>query len=120
MLAMVTVHGLWRWVVLVAALLAIAGSKIAPDSGSGEWGGRTGLFYSVALDLQVLIGLVLWVLEAGWRLNPFFAYIHPVTMLLALSVAHAGRGRQKSTGALSAGFWFYIASVGLVLLGIPR
>lgn len=115
---LIAAHGLMRWIVLIGAVAALAGARLAGDRGLDGWGGRAGLFYTVALDVQVLIGLLIWVLEPGWRLNAFFAYVHPATMVLALLVAHFGRARQKRAVPAS-GFWAFAASLALVVAGIP-
>lgn len=118
MFALVMLHSIVRWLVLAGALLALVGAWVAADSGSDGWGGKAGLLFTVLLDVQVLIGLIIWVLESGWKLNAFFAYVHPVAMVLALLVAHFGRTRQKRT-VPAAGFWPFLASLALVVAGIP-
>jgi len=119
MQVLVMVHGIWRWVVLLTALLAIVGARIPSDSGQSGFGSKAGLWYMMAIDLQVLFGMSLWLLEKGWLLNAFYAYIHPLTMLAALLVAHGGRKAQKRANAQAAGFWPFVVSLVLVLLGIP-
>lgn len=119
MQSLVMAHGIWRWVVLLTALLAIVGSRLPADRGQGAFGGKAGLWYMIAIDLQVLLGLSLWVLEKGWLLNAFFAFIHPLTMIVALLVAHAGRRAQKRGNSPAVGFWPFSVSLVLVLLGIP-
>jgi len=118
MFGLILAHSVMRWVVLVGAVAALVGARLAGDRGQEGWGGRTGFLYTLALDVQVLIGLVIWTLETGWRLNAFFAFIHPVTMVLAMLVAHFGRRRQVRS-VPAAGFWAYAASLGLVLAAIP-
>lgn len=115
----VTIHSLWRWIVLLAAVLAIAGGVSARGGRPSGWASRTGLFYTIAIAIQVLLGLIVWVGGAYWAANVFLAFIHPITMLLALGVAHMGRGRERKAGA-GAGLWAYVLSLLLLLLGIPR
>lgn len=119
----VMAHSIWRWVVLVAAVVAIVGAFMGRSGNAPSWSGKSGRFYSIALDLQVLIGLIIWVGYSGWGMGAFFGYIHPIVMLVALSIAHMGRGKEKK--ALAAGktegvaLWSYVASLALILGFIP-
>lgn len=119
MQVLLMVHGLWRWVVLLTAVMAIVGSRVSADGGQNAFGDRAGLYYMMTIDVQVLVGMILWAMEKGWLLNAFYAYVHPVTMLAALLVAHLGRRMQKRANRLSSGLWPFLASLVLVLLGIP-
>lgn len=111
-------HSHWRWIVLLAAVLALVGSVVGRSNSRAGWASKMGLFYTIALDLQVLFGLILYVMEGAWSANAFIAYVHPVVMLAALGVAHVGRGRDRRTGA-GAGLLFYLISIVLVVLAIP-
>ena len=115
---LVMAHSIVRWLILVAAVLALVGARVAGDARGQGWGGVAGQIYTILLDVQVLIGLILWVAVSGWKHNAFFAFIHPVAMVLALVVAHFGRNRQKKT-VPSAGFWPYLVSLALVIAAIP-
>lgn len=120
---LVTVHGIWRWAVLVAALLALVGAAVARRGNAPGWAARSGLIYTITLDMQVLIGLLVWVGQGWWAGNAFYAFVHPLLMLLALGVAHMGRKREKRALAAGkpggGGLFAYAASLALVLLGIP-
>lgn len=120
---LVTIHGIWRWFVLAAALLALVGAVLSRNGNAPGWAARGGLFYTIAIDIQVLIGLVIYVANSWWAGNVFYAYIHPIMMLLALGVAHMGRGREKRAMAAGqpggSGLFAYIASLALLVLGVP-
>lgn len=118
---LVMIHSLWRWLVLGAAILAIIGAAVKPTSGAKGWNGRVGLIYTVSVDIQVLIGLILWVLSSGWALDPFFAFVHPLFMLLALGLAHMGRKQQKRSLDLGkpGGLLPLVGSLLLILAAIP-
>ncbi|MCC6175051.1 MAG: hypothetical protein IT305_07085 [Chloroflexi bacterium] len=118
-------HGIWRWVVLIAAVVSLIGAF-------ATWFGalpltmsvrRIGLPYIIALDIQVVIGIILWVGESWYSRSGFFAIEHPATMILALIVAHAGQGlirRSKSvTGQARTLAIAYLISLLLVIIGIP-
>lgn len=83
---------------------------------------RAGKFYSIALDVQVLLGLIIWVGRSRWVGDAFFAFIHPLTMILALGMAHMGTGRERraqAEGSGGAGLIPYLASILLLAIGIP-
>jgi hypothetical protein len=92
--------------VLLAAGLAIALSALAAF-GSRPWDNladRLSFFFTIALDVQVLIGVVVWVLNQAWTRDAFIGFIHPVLMLAAVAVAHVV---------------FFVVSLVMVVLAIP-
>ncbi len=132
-------HGLFRWIVLAAALVAIFVSF------SG-WGGtkpagtnlrRFSIIFVIAMDLELLVGLLLFfgaspitraaLTNLGEAMKQqesrFFTVEHTVLMLLAVVCAHVGgalsrKGRtdlMKYRGAAMA----YTLSLLLILSGIP-
>ncbi|MEW8979000.1 MAG: hypothetical protein AB2385_11375 [Symbiobacterium sp.] len=115
---LVMAHSLVRWLVLVAAIVALVGARVASGRDASGWGSKAGLVYSVVLDVQVLLGLIMWLWKSAWRWHAFFAFIHPGTMILAMLVAHLGQRLQKR-GKPAAGFWLYLASLVLVIAAIP-
>lgn len=123
---LVTLHGVWRWVVLLAFVVAIVASLLKWRRGA-EWRAadrRWPLLATVALDIQVLLGIVIWVGQARWAGNhPFFTTVlHPIIMLVALAVAHITMSRSRSLRgparhrAVALGL---LAVLVLVILGIP-
>lgn len=106
-------HSWLRWLVLAAGLFALVRSL-------GGWGGRrgwtqaddgAGRLFTISLDLQVLIGLLLYFilspLMAGVREHigeamrndamRYWLVEHPFGMLVALVLAHVGRARIRKT-----------------------
>lgn len=116
---LVMIHSIWRWVVLVMAILAIVGVSSVRSSKPARWAVVSGLLYTVALDIQVLIGLTLWLSKSAWSANPFIAFIHPLTMLVGLGVAHMARGRSKKGAATGTVIGLYVASLAILALAIP-
>jgi len=116
-----TLHAYWRWLVLLAALVAVASAFRGRRGGAAE---RSGLLFTLSLDLQVLLGLILWVGRAEWTSNVFLAVLHPLAMLIAVALAHVGRSRAKRAAAQgtpgAAAGWLYIASLVVIALFIPR
>lgn len=128
--ALVSFHSFWRYPVLIAAVLALVVSL-------GAWLGptaqrtvlqpvvrRAASLYIIVLDLQVLVGIVLWI-GKGWYAMPgtFFRAEHPATMLLAMIAAHVGlvmaKRNRLPTGAARAVAIGVVVSFVLVLVGIP-
>jgi hypothetical protein len=116
-------HGLFRWVVLVAAVVAIfvafsgwSGTK--PPSANLR---RFSVLFVIAMDIELLVGLLLY-LGASSTLRAALAS-HTVLMILAVMCAHVGgalsrKGRtdqMKYRGAALA----YTISLLVMLVGIP-
>ena len=137
--AALTFHSLLRWVVLLAGLLAVA-RACAGWTGRRPWtaaDNRAGIWFTAALDLQLLAGLLLHLVlspvtqmafeniaatmgNAGLR---FWSVEHPFGMVIALVLAHVGRVRiRKATTDASrhriAAIFFVIAMV-VILLSSP-
>ena len=105
------VHSWVRWVVLAACLLALF-RAVAGVSGGRPWtkaDANAGLWLTGSLDLQLLIGLLLYAVlspvtaeafndfGAAMR-NPqlrFFAVEHLTGMIAAVALAHVGRVRIR-------------------------
>lgn len=119
-------HSIFRWVVLLAAFGAIALSVMSAV-GSRPWDSlsdRLSLAFTVAMDVQLLIGLTLWVAEERWRIgDTFLTWLHPLLMVAAVGLAHVGRVRadraegDKARGTVAA--IFFGASLLVVLVAIP-
>jgi hypothetical protein len=137
--AFLGVHSYLRWVVIIAGLLVIA-RAIMGIAGRRVWspGDTTGVkVFSIALDVQFLIGLLLYVwlspfirdawadIGATMRNAPlrFFAVEHLIGMLIGLALAHVGKSKiakaadaaQKHKLAL---IFFSLAMV-VIMLSIP-
>ena len=131
-------HSILRWVVLLAALgavgLGIAGWRGRP------WGSHdriVGRAFVGALDLQILIGLVLYVglspiVGAAFsnigeamrdRMLRFFLVEHLIGMIVAAALAHVGAVRIKKASDdrqrhRTAAVFFGLSLV-VILLSIP-
>lgn len=54
------------------------------------------VFVAIALDVQVLLGILRYALDGFWSDRAEIAYIHPVLALAALAVAHVFLRRARS------------------------
>lgn len=87
-------------VVLISAFAAFGRAKDAREFTPGPY-----VFAVVLLDVQVLLGLVLYGAGGYWgdEFGPEQAYVHPTLALLGLIVAHAflrrARGHQMAVDA---------------------
>ncbi len=131
-------HSLLRWIVILACLWALIrmwGGLI----GKREWAKAdklSGLAFSSALNLQVVLGLILYAVSpltqaalGNFRAaikEPavrFFVLEHPVTMILAAVIAQVGYSMAKGAAAdrskfLRGGIAYLVAAI-LVLASIP-
>src|ERR1035437_3124453 len=131
-------HSYVRWVVLLAGLVALA-RMAAGWMSSRSWtpsDHRAGLFFTVALDIQLLLGVSLYAVSplirkamsdmATAMRTPdvrFFVADHPATMLVALVLAHVGsvaaRKAPTDGAKVRRGAVFFALSLALILWGIP-
>lgn len=132
-------HNLTRWLIILAGILALVtmfgGLGGGRRFGPGER--RAGLIYTIVLDVQLLIGLVLYGISPfmqGLMQNMsgamsdsrarFFLVEHAVLMVLAIVAAHLGSAlsRKESlpdrTRFMRAAI-FYTISLVLVFAAIP-
>jgi len=88
-------HGLIRWVVLLAGALGVL--AVWRQSGSARSGGILTSIFLALLDLQLLLGVLLLVLDSESRGG---AWPHVGVMAGAIILAHVLRVRsKKSDGA---------------------
>lgn len=115
------VHSWVRWLVIVFGVWAVI------DAGRGRSRGRASLVFTIGLDVQLLLGVLLYVAlspithaaladMAGAMRNPvwrFWAVEHPALMILAVVFGHVGRmaGRRPQAAGVSraALVWFALA-----------
>lgn len=115
----IAVHSALRWVVLAAGVVAVARFAVGWLRGSG-WSrldDRLTLAFAVSLDVQWVVGLVLYLgvsvlgmtalASEGVRVvrSPelrFWAIVHPLLATAALAIAHGARIRLRSVAAPTA------------------
>lgn len=128
-------HNVVRWAVLVLGLIALvrawsgalAGGRFTPDQA------RIGRWFSLAFDVQVLLGLVLYfalspittgaLRDFGAAMQDsavrFYAVEHALMMVVAAVLVHVGLARAKKTDKAMPAAIFYTLAVVLVLVAIP-
>jgi len=133
------IHNILRWIVLLTALYAIV-RALAGWLGKKDWlraDFLAGMWYTMALDLQLLVGLLLYFAASplvasalrnfgGAMQNPemrFFAVEHIFLMVLALGIAHGGRTlSRRATAAPVKHRWaalLFGLSLLVILFAIP-
>jgi hypothetical protein len=125
-----TLHSWIRWVALllgiVALVRALSGRRLAED--------RSGFFFVMAMDVQLLLGLILYVAlspfttaalqDLGTAMRTpalrFWAVEHSTLMLVSVVVAHLGRAaaRRAAPGSRRPAL-FYALSLLAMLVAIP-
>lgn len=119
-------HSIFRWVVLLIAIAAIVLAALSA-TGSRPWDvltDRLSLAFTIVMDIQFLIGIVLWVAEQRWSINdPWLTWAHPLLMFAAVALAHVGRElADKAVGDRARGTTaalFFGASLLVILIAIP-
>ena len=132
------IHSLLRWFVLIAGIVAIAGSLlgIVNNLPFKPLGRILGLIYVSLLDTQFLVGVLLsiaspiihsfWVAPGtSMKVHDarFFALEHTLLMVIALAIAHIGAARSRrcenTLKAYTIAASWYAISLLLILIGIP-
>ncbi len=115
-------HSLWRWVVLVVALIALVKFALGwlQRQNPQALDRRVLLAFTTAIDIQVLLGVVAVVLMALNMPLPRTALEHTVVMIIAAVVAHASAMWRKraDTAFLRNNFFIVLATLILIVVGI--
>ena len=99
-------HSYLRWIALLLALVVVIVFVTGWISKRkfGNTDGKTALFYTISLDLQFLLGLLLYLWLSPFSIGNidmanaemrFRTVEHPLTMLLAIVFAHIGSRASK-------------------------
>lgn len=130
-------HSWMRWVVILLGLWAWI-SAFGPFIGHKPYlpiHRRSGLLFMISCDLQLLIGIILYVVGgwlAGWKdmsqamAQPavrFFTVEHETMMIIAWILVHVGWSRVKKAQSdrqkLSRSLAFFGIALVLILLATP-
>lgn len=132
-------HNLVRWVALIAGMVAVVMAFLG-WFGKREWGPRDrklGMIFSMAMDIQVLLGLILYFafspltktalmdFSAAMQVTDlrFYAVEHAFLMLVAVVFAHLGsilpRKAQSSKKKYQRAAIFFAIAVLAMIFGMP-
>ena len=131
---LVDLHSVNRWIFLLLGFyaLVVAFRCWQGQSGWHEEVAKAGRYALIALDVQLLLGLVLYGMFVGRQggfayvfgnaASRFFIMEHSVMMVVAIVVAHVGYALAKKRGedgACKRLFWFFVVAYLLILVSIP-
>jgi len=122
-------HSWMRWAAIVTGVLATA---TAFGSLSGAKNNRWAVFFTISLDVQFLLGIILLLTlnvfsDFGATMRDpiarFYAVEHETIMIVAIALAHVGRVRARKAATPAAArtqsLIFYGLSTLLLLVGTP-
>lgn len=134
-----TLHSLLRWVVVILAVVTVV-RAFRGWLGKKEWtalDGRLGMLSSASIDLQLLMGLILYIFLSPLTKDAFqdfaaavsdqvlryWAVEHAFWMVLALILMHVGRAISKRAEEATdkhrrVAIFFGLATL-VILLAIP-
>jgi len=122
-------HSGWRYLVCLVAAIALLKMLIgyAAKRSWGAWDKRLLLFYTIALDVQFLLGIALYIVigrQGGGIHPPALVGEHAATMVVAIILAHVGKvaaTKAKSNKShFARGLLFTFASLVMIGFGIWR
>lgn len=113
-------HSGWRYLVILVVVLAL-GKAILGWATNARWtriDQVLGALTPAMFNIQFLLGLILWILQARWLYpgNNIGAWEHPVTMIIALTIAQVTWTRVKRA-PLDA-LKFRTATIGFAIAGL--
>jgi len=136
--ATLLVHSWLRWAVIATGLIAILGGVIGVAR-KGQWtpaDDRAGLWFIIMLDVQLLLGLALYVFLSPFTADAmkdfgaamkdshlrFWAVEHVFGMVVGVVLAHVGKARTRRVEATRrhkmAAIFFGLAMIA-ILAAIP-
>lgn len=118
-------HSWVRWIVLIAGVMTTVGAF----SGTA---GRTAKFFTIALDIQFLFGLILLFTTNAFNdfgatmrdpIARFYAVEHGTIMIVAIALAHVGRAKLRKIAdparARTIALVFFGIATLLIVFGTP-
>ncbi len=89
----VSAHMWWQYVVLLAVIVSLFFAfRSAMMDSTAEAVYRV---TAVTVDIQVALGIIIWLANSGWSLGFVQGWLHPILGLAALGVLHAFVGRAR-------------------------
>jgi hypothetical protein len=130
MQTLLVLHNLVRWLIILFALWTVisAFSGLASKRAYKVSDGRSNFFFMLGMDIQLLIGLILY-FTSGWfeslknmgesmkdPMLRFFTIEHSILMIIAWILVHAGRVSVKKALTDGAKFKKTLVFFGIALL----
>ncbi len=127
MQALFHAHSHWRYIIFLAAAVALLTMFIG-WFGKRSWTSKSkklALMFPIVVDIQFLTGIILWIIEKRWTGgDPLRSWEHPVTMVFALALAHIGfkkaKTEEEDLDKFKKAAIFYCLSLALICLGVFR
>lgn len=121
---LVAAHDGIRWLVLIAMLAAVL--MAWRNLNTETWSGgaiKPFVWSSILFDIQVTLGIVVYLVGTNWDNNAFYALVHPLVMIAALAVWHVFIGRARKNAAAPSSYRLLLIggliSLALVIAAIP-
>lgn len=127
-------HNLLRWIVLIAAVVALL-QVYRSWRGKGTWSPadtRAGLFFTISLHVQLLVGFLLFAISpltttafinigAAMQnsVQRFFLVEHTAVMILAVVLAQIGFSLGRKRGRPATATAFYALAILAMIVAIP-
>ena len=133
--AFLTTHSYLRWIVLILAAVTVVkyiSGKFGKKSFTAA-DNKISLFYSIAMDIQLIVGLVLYLflspitntfhIDMKDTFSRFWGMEHITMMILAVAFVHIGRVMVKKAKTDAAKFnkgtIYFLLSLLIMLAAIP-
>lgn len=128
------IHSIWRWVVLILLVWTIisAFSKWRSGAAFTESDRKRGFFAATSTHLQLLLGLVLYLISPNVKFGPetmkdpllrFYTMEHILLMLIAIVLISIGysliRKRKEDKAKFKTQFYYYLIGLLIILAAIP-
>ncbi len=128
-------HSFLRWVVLILALITVVKYLIGwlQKKSFTASENKISLFYSIAMDIQLIVGLVLYLflspitntfqIDMKDTFSRFWGMEHLAMMIIAIALVHIGRVMVKKgktdVAKFSKGSIYFMLSLLIMLASIP-
>lgn len=84
---LVTAHAWWQYAVVLAVIVSLVFAfRSAMMDSTAETVYRV---TTVVVDIQVALGLIIWIFNEGWSLGFMQGWLHPILGIAAVGVIHA-------------------------------
>jgi hypothetical protein len=110
-------HSGWRWIVLLLIVVTLLKALIG-WLGKQKWSSldtRLLLFSRIAVYIQVVLGVILYVLFQGWT-NMRFTAEHVIIALLAVGGVEFGAARARKASKDASMFKFTVIGFAIALI----